>query len=180
MSDSKKNIPDGFWRGVSDPNVIQGGYYISAGAFKFDSYNDARGDGFCEMSINWDDGVDALDFLMNQRKEKSNEPQFKVGAIRVQRSKYESFLSTYLNDGKLKYERRIMKSFLIDKEEPVDNIYHGNILVKHSSGDSQDMELKVLKLQVGNTLATAATQLSQIVLRKDYDKSKEKEEKENG
>lgn len=174
MADLNNEVPDGFWRGVSDPNVIQDGYYISAGAFKFDAYNPSRGDGYCEMSVNWDDGIDALHFLMHQRKERSNEPQFKVGAIKVQRSGYESFLSKYINEGKLKCERREIAAFLIDKEEPVNNIFHGNILVKHSSENSQNAELKVLKLQVGTALATAATQLSQIVLLKDYDSSKDK------
>lgn len=172
MPDIEENaLPDGFWRGVSDPNVIQGRYYISAGAFKFDAYDSSRGDGFCEMSVNWDDGEDALHFLMNQRKEKSNEPQFKVGAIKVLRSSYEGFLATYINEGKLSCERRKMSAFLIDNEDPVINLHHGNILVKHCSDESQDMELKVLKLQVGNALATAATQLSQIVFRNEYNKN---------
>lgn len=170
MPDSATACPDCFWRGVSDPNVIQGNHYISAGAFKFDAYDSSRGDGFCEMSINWDDGPGSLVFLMNQRKEKSNDPQFKVGAIKVHRNSYEGFLSTYISEGKLSWERREIASFLIDKEEPVINIYHGNILVKHYSEGSNDVVLKVLKLQVESVLATAATQLSQIVFRKDYEK----------
>lgn len=170
MSDSATECPNSFWRGVSDPNVIQDGYYISSGAFKFDAYDSSRGDGFCEMSINWDDGPDSLAFLMNQRKEKSNEPQFRVGAVKVQRNSYEGFLSTYISEGKMSWERREMASFLIDKEEPVINIYHGNILVKHYAEESSDVVLKVLKVQVESALATAATQLSQIVFRKDYKK----------
>ena len=64
-----------------------------------------------------------------------------------------------------------MSAFLIDNKDPVINLHHGNILVKHCSDESQDMELKVLKLQVGNALATAATQLSQIVFRNEYNKN---------
>ncbi len=169
MSDIEQNaLPDGFWRGVSDPNVIQGGYYISAGAFKFDAYDSSRGDGYCEMSINWDDGEHSLRFLMNQRKEKSNDPQFKVGAVKVQRSSYEGFLSTYIKQGKLSCERRETTAFLIDNDGPVINTFHGNILVKHCTDGPEDIELKVLKLQVGSALAAAATQLSQIVFRKDF------------
>lgn len=124
-----ENFPEELYRGVSSSNDITKEGYIMAGAFKFDNYDgDLRNnDGFCELSINWNDDAGALSVLLNQHKPFRDEKQFKAGYCKIQKAYVDLVLKQYINDGYFTYERSPITE---NAEEDIpSNPYHGNLLM---------------------------------------------------
>lgn len=107
-----------FWRGLSNQSFITNNR-PNINAFQFDE-NPDRKDSFKELSINWNDDPKSLEILLNQRKEKDNQIQFKAGAARIEFTMLKMMISPYLNDGSFSYERSSLTH----------NQFHGNLLVK--------------------------------------------------
>lgn len=144
-----EEYPEEFYRGVSSlENVTKEGY-VMAGAFKFDNYDgNSRGDdGFCELSINWNDNEDAKKILLEQHKPFKEEKQFKAGYCIVKRAYVDQMLKPYISKGHFSYERRPVEENL--SEDIQANPYHGNLLV-HNDLD------KNAKKNIQHSLATLA------------------------
>ena len=127
----RENYPDEFYRGISSPNDITKEGYAMAGAFKFDEYDkDLReDDGFCELSINWNDEEEALKTLLEQHKPFKEEKQFKGGYCIIQKTLMDKVLKPYIDNNHFKYERRPIKQ---DADADIsENPYHGNLLMDH-------------------------------------------------
>lgn len=123
-----------------------------SGVFSFDSYDAAlrKGDGYCELSINWNDNEGALKTLLEQHKPFKTENQFKVGYCKLDRIEIELALKTYIKEGHFKYER---SPLLGDKDEDIQpNPYHGNLLMLNGID-------KNAKKNIQHTLATLAGQI---------------------
>ncbi|MHC1787386.1 MAG: hypothetical protein AB9880_10035 [Christensenellales bacterium] len=132
--DNQKYSHD-FFRGITDKQNICDGY-VMCGAFKFDE--PIRSDGYKELSINWNDNDDALQSMLDQKKE-DDRLKFPAGAARLDLANVKLTLSSYINDKSLSYERRIVDG----------NPYHGNLLI---SGKLD----KRIRSMVSNGLALVA------------------------
>lgn len=120
------DYPEELLRGIPSDNeqfITTEGYPTQA-AFKFDEYDSQRGDGFCELSINWVDDERAVEVLLNQINPRKNTVQFLGGYCRFQRSVLHA-MKAYFDNGHLAYERRPIPA----DEFNVENPYHGNILI---------------------------------------------------
>jgi hypothetical protein len=112
------SYPEKWLRGIANPDFLDSEGRLLASSFQFD---DERPDGFCECSINWYDKEEALQLLMNQRKQDDEKTyQFKVGAAILSRSKLDNLIAGSNCIGALKYERAAIDG----------NPYHGNLLRK--------------------------------------------------
>lgn len=141
--------PEEFYRGVSALDNISKEGYIGAGAFKFDNYNgnSRDNDGFCELSINWNDDDNALKVLLEQHKPFKEEKQFKAGYCKINRNCVELMLKQYIDDECFKYERRPIKE---NPDEDIQhNPYHGNLLMLNELD-------KNIKKNIQHSLATLA------------------------
>ena len=138
-----------FYRGISTPNDITPEGYLMAGAFKFDQYNPALrdDDGFCELSINWNDSDDALTTLLNQHKPGIEEVQFRGGYCKISRILLHLALKQYMDDQCFSYERRPVEA--AEENDYQANPFHGNLLMK----DSLD---KNVKKNIQHSLAAIA------------------------
>lgn len=149
-----ENYPEEFYRGVSSPNDVTREGYLMAGAFKFDNYEGASrdNDGFCELSINWNDDEGALKVLLDQHKPFKEEKQFKAGYCVIKRSFLDLMLKPYIDDANFSYERRPVARSV--EEDIAENPYHGNLLMKN------DLD-KNVKKNIQHTLATLAGSIIQ-------------------
>jgi len=109
--------PEGCLRGLSVIDHVLEDGSVSTAAFNFSEVT--RGDGWKELSINWDDDENSKETLLNQRKE-NGEFQFKVGYAVVPRSELDHLIHQPTVNGTLSYERSPLEN----------NKYHGNILLK--------------------------------------------------
>ena len=132
------SYPDKLLRGISGNYITKDGI-LDGEAFQLDS---AREDGFCEISITWFDGPEALTILMRQISSRTNKIQFKNGAAEIDRNDLDYYMKPHIIANHFNYERKPTE----------DNPYHGNILVL----DSLDIGMKRLIKQrlafLGNTV----------------------------
>ena len=103
--------------------------------------NHARGDGWIEQSVNWEDDGLAIAVTLGQRKG-DGELQFKAGAAIIPRSEIDRLNRRPLFRDLLSYERAPLE----------DNPYHGNLLLK------EDVPKSTMKT-VASGLALAITRI---------------------
>lgn len=144
-----EEYPDELYRGISTTEHITPEGYLMAGAFQFSKYDGClrNDDGFCELSINWNDDDDSIKLLLEQQKPNKAELQFKVGYCKITKSGMDMLLKTYINDGHFKYERRPIEENLIEDIQP--NPYHGNLLMTNKIN-------KHIQKNIQHSLATLA------------------------
>lgn len=106
-------------RGISNSDFLDEEGRASAQLFQFDVGE--RKDGYSEVSVNWYDNIEALDFIMNQKKKDRDDYQFKFGAAIMRRSWLDEEIARPNCKGALTYERKPIEGV---------NPYHGNILQK--------------------------------------------------
>lgn len=121
----KPSFPDRFFRGIPN-NTFKNGILLSE-SFKL---GEVREDGFCEISITWDDAPEALDILMSQISERTNDYQFKDGIAEINRKEFDEGMKPHIFNKHLSYERSPLEG----------NRYHGNLLVKNEL----DKQMKTL------------------------------------
>ena len=140
--------PDTLLRGLITPSSVTSERYVTAEAFQFQDFRQKRSDNYNELSINWEDSDEAVDVLLKQKKEGSEDPQFKIGFARMSFSRIKDVLKPHISDKTYSYERK-----------PVDgNPYHGNLLA--------DAKLsKQIVKNIQHSLATIAT--ADVYLRSD-------------
>lgn len=146
-------FPNEFYRGVSTKDQITSQGYAMAAAFQFPQYDGAfRGDdGYCEVSINWNDSDNALNVLLNQRKEGTDEVQFKIGYLKLSRMILHNVMKCYMDDSIFAYERRPVQP--TESNGFYDNPYHGNLLLKNNVD-------KNIRKNIQHTLATIAGRIT--------------------
>jgi len=130
-----KKIPESFYRGISNKDFIRDGHVLPS-AFQFDK--PIRDDGFQELSINWNDGPEALEILLTQKKE-NGKLQFVGGVAYLELGSVKSALKNFMIKKHFDYERR----------ELPENEFHGNLLV----AANLDKNLRAL---ISAVLATTA------------------------
>lgn len=135
MTDLNK-FSDSFYRGISSPNDISSDGYVLVGAFQFDAYDASRSDGYCELSINWNDDEKSLETLLNQHKPNREDKQFKGGHCEISFPHMNLAFKQYIDKGIFSYERFPIAGS--KKNDYQDNPYHGNLLLK----DSIDKQVK--------------------------------------
>lgn len=142
--------PEDFYRGISDSSAVDEFGYVQMGAFQFSNYDalGRNGDGFLELSINWNDDDGALAKLLTQKKEGQDIPQFNVGYCTIQTKDLQKIFRVYIRDRKFNYERRPIEKN--EAEGIEENPYHGNLLI-HKDID------RPTKRNIQSTLATLAT-----------------------
>lgn len=140
--------PDTLLRGLITPGSVTQERYVTAEAFLFQDFRKNRSDNYNELSINWEDSDEAVDVLLKQKKEGSEDPQFKIGFARMSLSRIKDVLKPHISDKTYSFERK-----------PVDgNPYHGNLL--------SDAKLpKQIVKNIQHSLATIAT--ADVYLRSD-------------
>ncbi len=115
MSELDKIYPESFYRGITAPNMINLEYKRVLGdVFRFDG-NHKNENGFDEISINWNDDVNSLKNLKEQKKDEVI--KYVNGIVKVPTKKIKEMRNRY--NGDFEYERRPIE----------DNEYHGNILL---------------------------------------------------
>jgi len=107
--------PDEFFRGI--PNNTYKDGILMQDSFKLDP---VREDGYCEISITWNDEPEALNVIMSQISERTRDYQFKDGIAEISRRELDQRMKPQIIQGNLTYERRPVEG----------NKYHGNLLVK--------------------------------------------------
>lgn len=145
----EEKFPEELYRGVSSPNDITKEGYAMAAVFKFDEYDGAlrNNDGFCELSINWNDSEDALRVLLEQHKSLKEDVQFKGGYCIIPRNVIDLMLKQYIDDGRFRYERRPVEGNV--EADVQANPYHGNLLMLNELD-------KNTKKNIQHSLATVA------------------------
>lgn len=138
------DYPEKFIRGISNSDFIDKEGRASAALFQF--LDMKRADEFYESSINWYDDEEALQHIMNQRKEKEETKfQFKCGAAIIARSEADRIIANPLYKDIFAYERFPIAG----------NQYHGNLLRKDN----------VIKKPIQNVIAASLAMNAQIILR---------------
>lgn len=79
-----------------------------------------RNDGYNEISITWNDEPESFNVIASQINEKSGELQFPAGISEIQLSEFEDRMRPHL----------ILKTMSYERKPELNNIYHGNILLK--------------------------------------------------
>ena len=140
--------PDTLLRGLITQGSVTQERYVTAEAFQFQDLRNNRSDNYNELSINWEDSDEAVDVLLNQKKEGSEGPQFKIGFARMSLSRIKDLLKPHINDKTYSFERK-----------PIDgNPFHGNLLV------DANLHKQIIK-NIQHSLATIAT--ADVYLRTD-------------
>jgi len=146
------DYPDKFIRGVLSMNYVDADGRATAEIFLFND-NANRGDGFSEASINWYDDKNALNLIMEQRKENDNNEsayKFPYGAAIIERAEADRIIKIPLYKNVFNYERA-----------PLDNNkYHGNLLLKHSDN--------AIKKRIRTQIASALALYAQLMSREQY------------
>lgn len=130
--------PDKILRGISGKFVDEDGI-LSGEAFQLD---DVREDGFCEISITWYENQESFDILMRQKKEGTEEIQFKYGAAEINRVDLDVYMKPHILNGYFKYERKPVAG----------NPYHGNFLVANRIDKAKKRLIKARLATLGNVL----------------------------
>ena len=140
--------PDTLLRGLITPGSVTSERYVTAEAFQFQDFRKNSSDNYNEQSINWEDSDEAVDVLLRQKKEGSEDPQFKIGFARMSFSRIKDVLKPHISDKTYSFERK-----------PVDgNPYHGNLLA------DAKLPRQIVK-NIQHSLATIAT--ADVYLRSD-------------
>lgn len=92
---------------------------VAPGAFQFGDFRGDREDDFLEASINWEDDENAVELLLNQKKDGTGERMFKYGYARLQLSIVRMTLKSLIQKSYLDFERKPLEN----------NPYHGNLLI---------------------------------------------------
>jgi len=117
------SYPEKFIRGVSSLDYVDAEGRASAAIFQFKE-NVNRNDGFFESSINWYDEENALQLIMEQRKETDEHTyQFRYGVAIIERSDADRIVKNPSYKNVFGYERSSLEN----------NPYHGNLLLKYNS-----------------------------------------------
>ena len=117
-----KQFPDSFIRGISSADYVDEDGRASAALFQFLDMN--RADEFYESSINWYDDENALQLIMEQRKENDEQIyQFRYGAAVIERYDADRIMKNPL----------YMNVFGYERSELDNNKYHGNLLRKDNN-----------------------------------------------
>lgn len=125
-------IPVECYRGLSSKDWVTAGGYITSAAFQFSDYKpcDRGDDGFCELSIQWNDDENAVINLLNQKKPKTDALQFKAGYCRIDIDQLKLVVKQYIRQKTFSMERRPINA---DEESGIqENPYHGNLLLHNS------------------------------------------------
>lgn len=142
------DYPETLLRGLITQGSVTKERYVTAEAFQFQDFRKDRTDNYNELSINWEDSDEAVEVLLNQKKEGSEDPQFRIGFARMSLSSIEDVLRPHISDKTYSYERK-----------PVDgNPYHGNLLA------DANLSKQIVK-NIQHSLATIAT--ADVYLRSD-------------
>lgn len=143
------NYPDELYRGVSTPNDITKEGYATAAIFKFPDYEPELrdDDGFCEVSVNWNDDEGALRTLLDWHKPGNEQKQFRAGYCIIQRTVLQLVLKQYMDENHFGYERRPVEPMV--ENDYQSNPYHGNLLMKN------DISTQIKK-NIQHVLATLA------------------------
>lgn len=128
--------PKFFLRGISREDFIKNGF-VTIAVFQFD--DDAREDGYRELSINWYDDDDSLTELLSQLNKKGC-IQFTGGATKMLLSEVKNFMSPFIQN----------KLFSFERKEIENNKYHGNLLIYNSVTKQE-------KAMIQNSLAMIAS-----------------------
>jgi len=112
-----ENYPSNCIKGIPLDTDVKG-MHVGSHVFLFDPKH-ARGDGWIEQSINWEDDHNACEFTLNQKKEDGG-LQFRGGIAILPRESIDQFNKLPAIKGLLSYERSRLKH----------NRYHGNLLLK--------------------------------------------------
>lgn len=110
-----ENYPDVFYRGISSKDYVIDGR-VTAEAFRFSEED--RGDGYKDLSINWNDDENSLRTALEQRKS-NGKIQFASGVASLNMKTVKIYLSPYFDKNQFSYERQSIPG----------NIYHGNLLI---------------------------------------------------
>lgn len=129
-------------RGIADPGNVSSDGQVMTGAFIFPDTD--RGDGWFELSINWEDDNAAVGFSLTQTN-KDGSLQFKAGVITFPKAEIDRLNTDTLVRGLLSYERKKIAG----------NKYHGNLLLK------SDTEKKVSRMVSANLGLLSGAQLHQ-------------------
>lgn len=136
----KEAYPETFLRGLSGKTAVTDDGYVLSEAFQFSENKERTKDGMHEMSVNWEDGNEAVDQLLGQKKKDSDAVQFNIGFCRFASAKLKEWFGTHIQNGDFGYERH-----------PVDgNPHHGNLLASPTIKPS-------VKKNITHTLANMAT-----------------------
>lgn len=111
--------PETLLRGLITSSSVTPERYVTVDAFQFQDFRKNRSDNYNEMSINWEDSDEAVDVLLKQKKEGSEDPQFKVGFARMSMASIKDVLRPHISDKSFSYERKPVEG----------NPFHGNLLV---------------------------------------------------
>ena len=111
--------PETLLRGLITSSSVTPERYVTVDAFQFQDFRKNRSDNYNEMSINWEDSDEAVDVLLKQKKEGSEDPQFKVGFARMSMASIKDVLRPHISDKSFSYERKPIEG----------NPFHGNLLV---------------------------------------------------
>lgn len=106
-------------RGIPNSSYMEDDF-PNADLFKQFDENPERTDDFNEISISWEDDDKAIQTIMEQKKNASDQFQFKIGCAIISKYELDRLCRKPQIIGKLSYERREVEG----------NKYHGNILLK--------------------------------------------------
>lgn len=112
------DYPDNCIRGIKNRRYVNDDGTVTSDLFFFNLKD--RGDGWSELSINWEDESNVVDFTLQQKKT-NGEFRFKGGAAILPRKEVDRIKNLPLIRGLLAYERRP------DLEN--NNPFHGNIIM---------------------------------------------------
>lgn len=117
MINNERDYPDYAFRGLTESGSIDLKFKrVLAEAFNFNG-NHKNDNGYDELSINWDDDFNSLEYLKVQRKENADVLKYKIGIVRLPTNK--------LKEMKNKY-----KGYFLYERKPIENnSYHGNLLL---------------------------------------------------
>ena len=117
-------FPDLLLKGISDQQYLdeEGGVAANLFYFELQRVYSERNDEFVEGSICWKDNEEAVDLLMNQKK--NGDIQFKYGAAVINRYEIDRLRKIPQYRSKLNYERNPLP----------ENPYHGNLLLNRTTG----------------------------------------------
>ena len=126
-SSMNNNYPENCIRGIqNEQNYITTDGNVSGNLFVFDLREPCREDGWRELSINWHDDDEAIDFTLKQKKNDNLTFKFQGGA-------------TLLKTLNIKHiiENNHSETFSYERKPLNDNKYHGNLLLKDGVSNTQ-------------------------------------------
>jgi len=135
------SFPDNCLRGIPNATYLSAEGSVGSHLFNFNAGSD-RGDGWAELSVNWEDDDSVIDFTLSQRKA-DGDLLFKGGAVVIPRAEIDR-----LNN------RPTVRDLLSYERQPIsDNPFHGNILLRaHTSKPTMKLIAAGLALAVSRVV----------------------------